>query len=240
MNPAIGKRVAVLAAVAWGVATGWADAAAGSSTAEAEPGPLAEADFYVAAEGKDTNPGTAAAPFATLTKARNAVREKVAAGLTRNLLVLIRGGTYRQADTLAFGPDDSGTGKYSVTYAACPGEKVVLSGGRQIAGWKKGHGEVWTVELPQVKSGQGYFRQRFVNGRRAIRARTPNRGWCDGRPVQPIQQDKLQDPVVIRIHLEGGIAAWRTPEDIELAYIRNNDGGHKDLQSIDADARKCL
>ena len=82
MNTAIGKRAAVLAVVAWGAATGWAGVPAGSSTAAAEPGPLAEADFYVAAEGKDTNPGTAAAPFATLARARDAVREKVAAGLT--------------------------------------------------------------------------------------------------------------------------------------------------------------
>jgi hypothetical protein len=43
--------------------------------------------------------------------------------------------------------------------------------------------------------------------------------------------------VVIRIKLEGGIAAWRNPADIELAYIRNNDGGRKALQSIDAVAQ---
>jgi len=237
MNTAIGKGAAVLVVVAWGVATGWAAAPVGSITSPAGPGPLPEADFYVATEGKDTNPGTAAAPFATLTRARNAAREKVAAGLTRNLLVLIRGGTYPQADTLAFGPEDSGTEEHSVTYAAAPGETVVLSGGRRITGWKKGDGEVWTAEIPGVKAGKWYFRQLFVNGQRAIRARTPNRGWCDGRPVQPIQQDRPQDPVVIRIKVAGGVAAWRNPEDIELAYVRNNDGGRKALQSIDAAAQ---
>ena len=69
----------------------------------------ADADFYVAADGKDSNPGTAAAPFATLARARQAVRGKVAAGFTKDLLVLIRGGIYPQTETLAFGPEDSGT-----------------------------------------------------------------------------------------------------------------------------------
>ena len=40
------------------------------------------ADFYVAPDGDDANPGTAEKPFATLARARNAVREKVAVGLT--------------------------------------------------------------------------------------------------------------------------------------------------------------
>ena len=41
----------------------------------------AGADFYVAPNGKDSSPGTAAEPFATLANARDAVRAKVAAGL---------------------------------------------------------------------------------------------------------------------------------------------------------------
>ena len=36
------------------------------------------ADFYIAPNGKDSNPGTQAAPFATLAKARDSVRKKVA------------------------------------------------------------------------------------------------------------------------------------------------------------------
>jgi hypothetical protein len=132
------------------------------------------ADFYIAPNGRDSNPGTAAAPFATLVKARDTVRKKVASGLTGNVLVVIRGGTYRQTETLTLGPEDSGTDRFSITYAANPGEKVVLSGGRKIIGWKKGPSAIWTAEVPEVKSGDWYFRQLFVSGTRAVRARTPN------------------------------------------------------------------
>jgi len=214
--------------------SGLAAALAASAAGE---GPRAGADFYVAANGKDADPGTAAAPFATVAKARDTVREKIRQGLNKNILVQIPGGTYALAETLTFGPEDSGTEKFSITYAAAPGEKVVLSGGRKIIGWKKGTGDIWTAEVPEVKAGKWYFRQLFVNGRRAIRARTPNQGWCDGRPVKPVDQNKPQEPVVIRIKVAGGVAAWRNPEDIELAYIRNNDGGRKALESIDAAAQ---
>ena len=67
------------------------------------------ADFYIAPNGNDSNPGTQAAPFATLAKARDAVRKKVASGLTGSVLVLIHAGIYQQTETVTFGPEDSGT-----------------------------------------------------------------------------------------------------------------------------------
>ncbi|MEI6211440.1 MAG: LamG-like jellyroll fold domain-containing protein, partial [bacterium] len=63
---------------------------------------------------------------------------------------------------------------FSITYAAAPGEKVVLSGGRTITGWKKGTNEIWTAEIPEAKEGRWFFRQLTVNDRRATRARWPD------------------------------------------------------------------
>ena len=119
---------------------------------------MTSADFYVAVSGKDTDAGTAAAPFATLARAREAVREKIRAGLDKDILVRIHAGTYPVLETLTFGPADSGTETFSITYAAAPGEKVVLSGGRKIGGWKKGANEIWTAEVPEVKEGKPALR----------------------------------------------------------------------------------
>jgi hypothetical protein len=47
----------------------------------AAPEPLPPADFHVAVTGSDENPGTADRPFATLARARDAVRERIRAGL---------------------------------------------------------------------------------------------------------------------------------------------------------------
>ena len=135
-----------------------------------------KADLYVAVYGKDTNLGTAELPLASIARARDLLRPRLAAGMNSDMLVLIRGGTYRLPQALVFVPEDSGTDRHTITYAAWPGEKVVLSGGRKISGWQRGQGQLWTVELPEVKAGQWYFRQLFVDGRRANRARTPNPG----------------------------------------------------------------
>ena len=197
-----------------------------------QPIPVAKADFYIAPDGRDTNVGSADAPFASLVRARNAVWEKIAAGLDKDILVLIRGGTYQQSDTITFGPEDSGTEKHSITYAAYPGEKVVLSGGRKIVGWKKGPGELWTVELPDVKAQNWYFRQLFVNGKRAIRARTPNADapapwWIIKTSTLSEQEDKPFDVTV-----NGPVSSYENPGDVELICIYNNEGGRKRLESV--------
>lgn len=158
----------------------WAIVATSVSASAEEP---PKADLYVAVDGKDNNPGTAEAPLASIARARDLLRPRLAAGMNSDVLVLIRGGTYRLQRPLVFAPEDSGTGRHTITYAAWPGEKVVLSGGRKINGWQRGQGRLWTVELPEVKAGQWYFRQLFVDGRRANRARTPNPGeWWKLRP----------------------------------------------------------
>jgi len=153
--------------------------AAGSSAAavEAATNPTApQADFYVAPNGEDSHPGTLKSPFATVARAQRAVRALKAKGLRKNILVLIRGGTYRIEKPLSFDVGDSGTEKHSVTWAAFPGEKPIFSGGRVITGWKK-KGKLWVAEIPAAKSGKWSFRELFVNGRRATRARSPNRGY---------------------------------------------------------------
>ncbi len=187
------------------------------------------ADLYVAPDGNDDNPGTADAPLATIARARDLLRPRIAAGLDSDLLVLVRGGNYRLERPLAFGPEDSGTECHAVTYAARPGEKVVLSGGRKIAGWRRGQGPIWTVDLPTVKAGQWYFRQLFVNDRRAVRARTPNgpQWW----KLQPRNNSEANDATIV-LGVDHRIAAWKNVSDVEAVWINNNDGSRKRLGGV--------
>jgi len=91
-----------------------------------------EMTFYVAINGTDASPGTRAKPFATLDRAREAVRQWKRQGNGGSVQVLLRGGTYPITKTVVFGPEDSGEPENPVVYAAYPGEKVVFSGGRRI------------------------------------------------------------------------------------------------------------
>jgi len=132
------------------------------------------AEFHISPSGNDANPGTKDQPFATPARAVAAVRTLVAGGLNRDVRVVLRGGTYALEAPLVLTPADSGSADYAITYAAAPGETVVISGGRPITGWKPGGESNWTVELPGVKSGQWFFRQLVVNDQRAVRARWPD------------------------------------------------------------------
>ncbi|MCE5236903.1 right-handed parallel beta-helix repeat-containing protein [bacterium] len=145
--------------------------------------PPRETTFYVSPAGNDAWSGTLSAPaagrkdgpFATLTRARDAIRALKAKGpLSKPVIVRLRGGRYAVTDTIAFEPQDSGTEQCPITYAAFPGEKPELIGGRRLTGFKPAAQGQLVVFLPEVKAGQWSFRSLFVDGRRQVRARYPN------------------------------------------------------------------
>lgn len=132
-------------------------------------------EFHVARSGNDHNPGTRDAPFATLARARDAIRALKARGpLSEAVRVVVADGRYDLAEPLVLRGEDGGTARAPVVYEAAPGAKPVFSGGRVIRGWKQGADGVWTTRVPQVAAGDWRFEQLFVDGRRATRARTPN------------------------------------------------------------------
>lgn len=136
--------------------------------------PEFNADFVVAPGGDDTGRGSVEAPFATLERARDAVREKLAGKHRKAITVVFREGVYALEQAVVFGPDDSGGDNQPIRYAAAPGETVVLTGGWPITGWTAGEGNRWTTTIPQVADGTWRFRQLFVDGERLPRGRFPN------------------------------------------------------------------
>jgi hypothetical protein len=138
-------------------------------------------DFIVSPAGNDSWSGRLAepnrdktdGPFATVDRARNAVRElKPRPDVPRT--VAIRGGTYYLKETVAFGPDDSGTKDSPIVYISWDGEIPVLSGGIRVTGWKKS-GDRWMAKVPgTARSG---FTQLWANGVRRYRSRLPREGY---------------------------------------------------------------
>jgi parallel beta-helix repeat protein len=143
-------------------------------------------------------------PIRTLAAARDAARAQRRAGRTGPITVEIRDGTYFLPETLVLTPEDSDT-----VWQAAPGARPVISGGRVISGWKKGPKQVWTADA----SGPD-FRQLFISGRRAQRARTPNFGFyrIDGAS----SQDKP-----FRLHFRGNDirANWAALGDAEVVAM---------------------
>ena len=90
-------------------------------------------DFFVSTTGSGNNPGTREKPFASLERARDAVRSLKKSG---PVTVWIRGGVYPLKQSFTLTAEDSGTETSPITYRASEGEEVRLIGGMEIKGFK--------------------------------------------------------------------------------------------------------
>jgi hypothetical protein len=126
------------------------------------------AEIHVAPAGDDAVAGTIERPVRSLTRARELIRQQPAApGAGRT--VVLHNGVWRITSPLKFGPEDSG-----ITWRAAQPGRATISGGRELKGWKSNANGSWSLTVAGVADGSFFFRELFVNGRRAIRARTPN------------------------------------------------------------------
>ena len=90
---------------------------------------MIKGDFYVSTNGSDENNGTKEAPFLTIEKAIEAVRNTDKTN-KNGITVCIEAGEYC-VSSLAFIKDDGGTMECPVTYCSYNGE-VVINGGKNI------------------------------------------------------------------------------------------------------------
>jgi hypothetical protein len=139
-----------------------------------------EIAYFVSPAGNDDWSGkTTDRPFATIQRARNAIREiKIDGGLAQPVTVYLRGGIYELQETLVFKPEDSGTRESPIQYTAYNDEEPVISGSREITGpWEEYEGEIYVCTIEDVKKGKWYFRQLFLDDERQPRACIPDKGY---------------------------------------------------------------
>ena len=91
--------------------------------------------------------------------------------MTQDIIVSLADGTYYLGAPLEFGTNDGGAGSHRVIWRAENPGKASFSGGVQLGGWSLHDPEknIWKAGV-----GSREFRQLYVNGRMATRARTPS------------------------------------------------------------------
>ena len=164
------------------------------------------AEFHVATTGNDRNAGTASAPFATVERAQQAVRQRAAGEAAT---VWLHGGVYRLERSLQFTAADGGTPSAPVVFAAVAGETVELSGARELAlTWTQGAAGRWQATIPADLE----FDQLFADGAKQIRARYPNfdpgEGFFGGYArdaTEPARLARYADPVGMFVHGHHGL-----------------------------------
>lgn len=207
---------------------------------------MPEATFFVSPGGRDTwsghleggNRSGSDGPFATLGRARDAIRalktvgKYPAAGAT----IMLRGGIYELPAPFTLTPDDAGLSGAPVVYCAYPGEKPLISGGRQITGWKVS-GNRWTVTLPDVAKGDWDFAQLFVNGERRSRPRLPRAGYyyiAGSAPSSPQGRQSWNDR--FRFGGEELKPSWTNLSDVEILAFHCWSTSRLRLSAVDQQA----
>ena len=132
---------------------------------------LSAADIWVSPTGSDANDGTASAPKATLHAALRQARELRRLqdpGAEGGITIHLMKGTHALYEALTLRMEDSGTADAPLVIQGEEGASV--SGGVVLTGWKK-QGRLWVTDVPQFNGRPLDFRQLWVNGVKAIRAR---------------------------------------------------------------------
>jgi len=133
---------------------------------------------YLSPAGNDSNPGTREKPLATLNGARDKIREYRKSNMADQPHEIIAlEGEYFMFQPLILAAIDGGTKANPLVLKAEEGKKVIFSGGSELARFEKVNEKLWRTFIPQVAYYDYYFEQLYVNGRRAVRAKTPNDGF---------------------------------------------------------------
>ncbi|MHC5906748.1 RICIN domain-containing protein [Streptomyces sp. S6] len=194
---------------------------AAAAALPAQPAYAATTNFYVdPVGGSDTNPGTGTATaFKTIQAARNAVRA-VNANMSDDIVVNLRGGTYPLTAPVTFGTADSGTNGHKVVYQAYSGETPVITGGKAITGWTAASNGEYKASVGSLD-----FRQLYVGGVRATRARFPDIG-SDFQLRSSDKTDKL-----LKV-LGSQVSDWNHLDQVEMMLETQWGESYLRLKSI--------
>ena len=143
---------------------------------------------YVSLAGSDANDGSINSPKATLQSALRQVRESRRlndASVKNGARIIIKGGLYQLQEPIVIRPEDAGSDESPTQIEAAPNEKVIISGGIDIKNWHlltlpvkglpaKANGKVWVANVPLVGGRPFEFRQLWINGKKATRAKSMN------------------------------------------------------------------
>lgn len=219
-------------------------------------GMLYAAEIHVATTGADQQAGTSDAPVLTLERALQLARTARQAHSNETVSILLHPGTHLVRRPVMFTAQDAGTAEAPLRILAwrdpsAPDARPLLAGGEVVTGWTpstfNGHTNVFAADLKPLGITTP-FKQVYLNGRRLIRARYPDKdsshpysgGWIyvDGvRP--PMYKDipgEQTDTVVLRTK---NARAWACPSEGEICIFPRYNWWNRieNIKSYDPSAR---
>jgi hypothetical protein len=204
--------------------------------------------YYVATNGNDRwsgtlarpNPAGSDGPFASLARARDAVRSikrEQGGPLKQPITVMVRGGTHFLQEPVVFTSEDSGSEVGRVNYEGYPGEVPIISGGRRISGWQPrtiGGRSLWAADISAARGGRWFFHELWVDGQRRVRARHPNHGYLAVAEVPEVKADAPWTEGQSRFRFkEGDLKGWSTVTNAEVCVMNRWVESHLPVVNVD-------
>ena len=200
--------------------------------------------FFVATNGNDKWSGLLAAPnrrktdgpFATLPHAVQAIREsnQYPKPTARRSTIYVRAGLHLLSEPLVLTPEDSG-----IQIAAFKNEEPILSGGARITGWHEVVIEgrtMWAAPISETSDVNSFFHELWINGKRAVRARHPNKGYFAIAEVPDKTADWTQGHSRFRFR-ENDLRAWKTMTNAEVIVLSRWVESRLPIVSVDEKER---
>ncbi len=194
--------------------------------------------IYLAPDGEDTHPGTQEQPLASMTGARDLIRKLQTSD---TVYVKIAPGVYFLNGPLELTPIDA----TPVVFEGM-GDEVTFYGGVQVTNWEKVGDQLWRSPVPSPYHGHFPFEQLFVNGKRAIRARMPNKGFFEVKVVEETILDpgkgRLPEFAIQKVRLNPDDVALLKNESSEaiknavITFYHKWDVTRKYIDHFDADS----
>ena len=147
------------------------------------------ASIYVSPSGSDLADGTQKQPLATLNMALRKARELrrlKSPDIKNGIFIILTDGIYQLQEPVFIRPEDSGTAESPTIIRSQNTGKAILSGGMQIYNWRKAKainglkaGTVWVADAPEKAGEILNYRQFWVNGIKATRAKSTSGSTMD-------------------------------------------------------------
>lgn len=203
--------------------------------------------FYIAPSGNDLADGSRENPLATLHAACKMARDY--RKLNRPAVpveIIALSGDYFMMQPLILTEEDSGTKDSPLLIRSEDGNEVTFSGAVSAPRFEKVNDKLWRAFIPQVAWYNSYFEQLYVNGKRAVRARTPNSGFNKVKGVREtvLEQGTGRFPefAIQKIRFDSSDAACfnglRREElnDALIVFYHNWDNTRKHITGFSADS----
>jgi hypothetical protein len=182
--------------------------------------------IYISPDGHSMAKGSLSDPVNSLHRAAELVKEHAG---QLPVTVYLSGGNYPLNEALKLGPEHSGTQGAPVLWKALPGEDVRVSGGIPVENWVLEEDGSWSAELPE--NCPDNFRSLYMNGKRATRARHPNKGYLR---VAEAGADKRTNFYFNKVD----IPELDKPEYLELILLHDWSITRIQVKSIDRKSRQ--